>query len=143
MANLIKINARECLVKELSKEVEKEFLKVNHIQGYAKSKIRYGLYYNDELVQLMSFGKPRFNKNYQWEIIRECSKKNISVRGGTSKLWKHFINDNKCRSCICYHYPHDKESLYTSHLIDNCGFECIKKRSQKRKFILRVFGMVS
>lgn len=62
----MKINARDCKIVTVDKEVEKNFLTNNHTQGYVRSIICYGLILNGELVQLMSFGKPRFNKNYQW-----------------------------------------------------------------------------
>ena len=136
---MIKINARDCVLKDVSREDELKFLEINHSQGATKSSIVcYGLYYNGELVQLMSLGTPRFFKSkngkiYQWEIHRECTKKNYSVRGGASKLWKHFLKNNRCHSCICYHYPHDEETLYTSHLVDNCGFKCIKKAKSEKK----------
>ena len=43
----------------------------------------------------MIFGKPRFNKKYDYELIRFCSKMNINVVGAASKLFKHFkINYN-------------------------------------------------
>ncbi|QQV87915.1 hypothetical protein [Campylobacter phage CJLB-7] len=28
------------------------------------------MYYKDELMCLMSFGKPRFTNSYDWELIR-------------------------------------------------------------------------
>lgn len=60
-----KINARECTVKEIDVNCYKKFVNVNHDQGYAAATNIYGLFFKDKLVQLMSFGKPRFNKNYQ------------------------------------------------------------------------------
>ena len=38
----------------------------------------------------MTFGKPRFNKNHDWELIRFASKLGIHVVGGASKLLAHF-----------------------------------------------------
>lgn len=128
---MIKINARECKVENVSKDLEKQFLLLNHKQNYAKSSLCYGLFQHGKLIQLMSFGKPRFNKNYQWEIIRECTRKDYQVRGGTSKLWKYFLNDNAVRSCICYSYPHNGE--FTGHYTDYCGFKNIQRAKPKKK----------
>lgn len=128
---MIKINARECDIREISKEESIVFLNSNHIQGYARAIKTYGLFYLSELVAIMSFGRPRFNKNYQWEIIRECTKKDYIVRGATSRLWKYFIKNNSVRSCICYSYPHNGE--FTSHYIDYCGFKNIKKSKPEEK----------
>lgn len=90
-----KIFARNCIIKEVSFYDSKNFLEKNHLQGSCLSKINIGLYYNNELISLMTFGKSRFNKNYNWELLRFCNKLNISVIGGASKLLKYFRNKYK------------------------------------------------
>lgn len=89
-----KIFARKCIVKELSLDETKIFLEENHLQGFCPSKYRYGLFYNGELVQVMTFGVPRFNKQYDFELLRLASKKFTSVVGGASKLLKFFRNSH-------------------------------------------------
>ena len=85
-----KIYARKCNIKELNYEQIKDFLIDNHLQGECRSSINIGLFYNDELVQVMTFGKPRFNNNYDYEIIRLCTKKYFHIVGGVSKLFNYF-----------------------------------------------------
>jgi hypothetical protein len=75
-----------------------KFLNDNHLQGYVNSSIRVGLYYGDELVSLMAFGKKRGSlgnkgKQNDWELYRFCNKLNTSIAGGASKLLKYFINN--------------------------------------------------
>lgn len=82
------VYARKCVVNDVDNLSYKNFLETNHIQGYVPAKIVKGLYYNDELVALISFGKPRFNKNYEWELLRYCNKLGTNVVGGFSKLFK-------------------------------------------------------
>ena len=82
------IYARKCEVKEVSSEEAKYFLSKNHLQGIVASNYRIGLYYNDELVQLLCFGKNRF-KNNEIELLRMCTKLNTQVIGGFSKLLKY------------------------------------------------------
>jgi hypothetical protein len=60
-----------------------------------KSKFKYGLYFNDILVSVMTFAKPRYNKKYDWELTRFAVLKNHSVVGGFSKMLKHFKGFNK------------------------------------------------
>lgn len=127
----MKIYARNCEIVDISKETMVQFLNENHSQGYASSIVNYGLIYKDELVQVMSFGKPRFNKFYSWELIRDCTKNGIEVVGGVSKLWKHFVDNNTVRSCICYSYPH--ESAYTNKYVDYCGFTNLEKAKPSKK----------
>jgi hypothetical protein len=65
----------------------------NHLQGYSNSSIKIGLFYNKELISVMTFGKPRFNKNYEYELLRFCNKLNTSVIGGASKLFSYFLKN--------------------------------------------------
>jgi hypothetical protein len=94
--------ARKCFVKDVSVPEEKEFLLKNHIQGHIGSKIKLGLYYEDELVQLLTFGKPRFDEHHEWEILRSCSLNGVTVVGGFDKLIDHFIKNYDPKSIISY-----------------------------------------
>ena len=84
-----KIGARECEVRDVEINEAKEFLEENHLQGYAPSSIRKGLYYKDELVSIITFTKPRFNRNYNWELVRYCNKINTQIIGGFERLFNH------------------------------------------------------
>ena len=95
-----KIFARKCEVKEISHETSKNFLNKNHLQGNVNSSIRIGLFYNNELVCLMTFGKNRINlgKSYldgEYEMLRFCNKLGYNVVGGASKLLTYFIRTFK------------------------------------------------
>jgi hypothetical protein len=84
-----RIYARNCKIKSLSVAEQRDFLNRNHLQGYIKSSFAVGLFFNNELVQLASFGKSRFNKKYQTELLRFCSESSLTVVGGLSKLMSH------------------------------------------------------
>lgn len=87
-----RIYARKCVVRSVEHNVAVEFLDKNHMQGACQSKYQYGLYYNDELVSIMTFGKSRFKKEF--ELTRFCNKLNVTVVGGASKLLRHFLQDH-------------------------------------------------
>ena len=95
-----KVYARKCILKELSKKESDDFLDEYHLQGKAKASIYLGLVYNDELVSVMTFGTPRYNKNYEYELVRYCS--SHSVIGGAEKLFKYFIKKYNPSSIISY-----------------------------------------
>ena len=97
-----RIYARKCKIKEVSKRDTREFLNLNHLQGKCNCRISIGLYYEDELISVMTFGKSRFNKNYEWELLRFCNKINISVVGGASRLLKYFIRNYNPKNIISY-----------------------------------------
>ena len=94
----------ECYIKEIDTDIEKEFLNRHHLQGYASSSIKYGLYsqQGDELISIMTFGASRFNNQYQYELIRYCNKPEIRVIGGAEKLFKRFIKDHNPEQIISY-----------------------------------------
>lgn len=88
-----KIFARKCTIKDIDSKTYKLFLNENHIQGAVNSSIRKGLFYDDELVQVIGLGKSRFKKD-ELELHRMCSKLNTQVLGGFSKLL-HNLTDIK------------------------------------------------
>lgn len=94
------IGARKCEIKEVEVEEEVNFLNTNHLQGYVKSSKAVGLYYNDSLVMIMTFGKPRYSKKYQWELLRLCS--SMKVVGGAEKLFNYFVNTYNPESIVSY-----------------------------------------
>lgn len=96
------IYARNCTVKEIDSVEYKTFLSENHIKGSISSKIKLGLYSDKELCMVMGFSKPRFNKNYEWELIRLCSKRGVKIAGGASKLFAKFIKNHEPSSVISY-----------------------------------------
>ena len=95
--------ARQCEVKEISLKEANDFLNLYHLQnGLMKQDICLGLFYNDNLVEVMTFGKPRYNKNYDYELLRLCTHKDYKVTGGTKKLFKYFLDNYKPNSIISY-----------------------------------------
>lgn len=100
--SLLTIYGRDTYIKEIDKEKSKEFLNNYHIQSSASASIHIGCYYNNELVGVITFGSPRFNKNYQYELIRLCWKPNLIVIGGLNKLFKYFINKYNPTSILSY-----------------------------------------
>lgn len=90
-----KIGARKLTVREVSEDQEKLFLNEWHVQGYSKSKMCFGLWKDDELISLMSFGEPRYKqKTKHLELIRFCNHGLYSVPGAANKLWQHFLKSN-------------------------------------------------
>lgn len=93
-----RIFARKCEIREITdNKLVRTFLDENHLQNWTQSTIKLGLFHNDELLQIATFGKPRRNKHYDWELIRICSKKDWLIVGGESKLIS-FFKQNYCSS---------------------------------------------
>lgn len=97
------IYARNCTISEIDKSTASDFLDRYHIQKKSNGVVAsYGLFYESQLVQVATFGKPRYNKNYEWELLRLASKGNYAVVGGASKLFQKFIKDINPNSVISY-----------------------------------------
>lgn len=103
LQNKISLYARNLIVKEVNKKDCDEFLNTYHIQNSCIGQsIRLGLYKDNELIQIMTFGKPRYNKNYEHELLRLCTKAEYKVTGGAEKLFKYFINTYNPKNIISY-----------------------------------------
>ena len=94
-----RVYARNCEIQEIDNDRYRKFCIKNHVQGYRQARVIYGLIYDGELVQVMSFSH---SKNYEWEIIRECTKCNTVVVGGVSKLFSYFIKTNHPKEIFSY-----------------------------------------
>ena len=55
------------------------FLLENHIQGNAKSLVRYGLYYNNDLVSLITYTKSRYKKLYPFIQRKKQDLQNVEA----------------------------------------------------------------
>lgn len=97
------VYARQGIVKSLDLKTCNEFLNRYHLQGSVRGQVVcYGLYFNDDLVQVMTFGKPRYNPKFEWELLRLCSRSSVRVVGGANRLFQHFIRDRRPSSIISY-----------------------------------------
>ncbi len=133
--NDIKIFARKCVIKEVNYNECNIFLNENHIQGSCVSSKKIGLYYNGELVSLMTFGKGRIVlgiKNDEYELIRFCNKLNHTIIGGASKLLKYFIENNKPINLISY----ADRRWSQGDLYEKLGFEFIHNTKPNYYYII-------
>lgn len=100
-ATSYKIYARNCDARNVDFHTAAKFLDKYHLQGATNGSVNLGLYNKNRLVALMTFCRPRFNKKYNWELLRYCTIGNFSIIGGASKLFKYFIS-NFSGSIISY-----------------------------------------
>lgn len=120
-----KIHGRKCTIKEVDSYSSDIFLNENHLQGAIKGSIRIGLFYDDELVSLMTFGKARRAKwkgEDCYELYRFCSKLNATIVGGGSRILKYFEKTFKPKFIISY----ANRRWSQGNLYDKLGFEFIE-----------------
>jgi hypothetical protein len=98
------ISKQECEVREVDNKTANIFFEKNHLQGKSTN-LRYniGLFLNNELVSVMSFGCPRMHKNKKAiELLRFASVLHTTVVGGAEKLLKYFVETHKPKEIITY-----------------------------------------
>lgn len=122
--NKIILGARKVEVKQITNNQAYEFEDKYHLQNSASSTVNIGCYYNNEIIGVMTFGKPRFNKEYEYELIRLCWHPKYIVSGGTNKMFKHFIKTYNPSSIITY----TDISKFTGNVYLKMGFNVIKQK---------------
>lgn len=91
-----KIHARKCQITRCNTKDVKEFIKLSHIDGYARAKFAFKLTYNNELVGACTLRYANHGKNKTTlEIARICFKQNVCVVGGASKFITDVVNLSK------------------------------------------------
>lgn len=91
------INARECVIKEVSSRESRDFLDAHHVMGGKSASRHFGLFSGDDLVSVMTFTI----KSGSTELVRFASKCN--VRGGLTKMLKNcslIIGFDRCFSYV-------------------------------------------
>lgn len=93
--NKIRINARECDIREIDHKLSSKFLLKYHLQGSDKGLIRLGLFKKNKLLSVMTFTKSRKALSQtlndgEYELSRYCSMRNITINGGAQKLLSYF-----------------------------------------------------
>ncbi len=122
-----KVMARKCIIKQLSHKESMEFLEKNHLQGNINSSHRFGLYHQDELVSVMTFGKLRISlgnksKESTYELYRFASKIGLNVIGAFSKLLNHFEKIMNPKEIVTYA---NRDWSINENVYEKNGFEFV------------------
>ena len=130
-----KIFARQCKIKQVEDNESRIFLDDNHIQGNVNSKVKIGLFFNEELVSLMTFSKGRVilgGKKDEWELTRFCNKINFNVVGAASKLFSFFKKTYDPEKIISY----SDIRLFDGKMYGNLGFSKIWKSKPNYWYVI-------
>ena len=120
LGSKVKIGARNCELRPILKTEAEKFTSKYHLSGSCRGQIVcYGLFFQNQLVQVMTFGKPRYNHNYDFELLRLCTDTNYQIVGGASKLFKQFLLDHPNSTVISY----CDRSKFSGNVYDNIGMK--------------------
>lgn len=119
------IYARKCIFKIISKEEADNFISENHLQGSCRgNKFNFGLYYNNELVEVINFGKTRYTKDNALELLRLCSKKGFIIIGGVEKLFKNCLLSLPADMNIISYCD---KSIFSGYIYSKLGFQSVNR----------------
>lgn len=130
-----KIGARSLKIKYVNSREKRLFFQENHLQDDASSSVNIGLYSDQDLMMCCSFSKSRFNKKYQWELVRLASKQTYTIQGGASKILDHFTKNHMNVGEILVSYCNRRFS--SGNLYKKLNFELV---SQKEPGYCYVYG---
>ena len=134
-----KIFGRKTEIREITdNKLIRTFLDENHIQGFVGSQIKLGLFFENELISLMTFGKLRKSMNSKsknegnYEMLRFCNKLNTNIIGGASKLFKYFTKNYEFNEITSY----ADKSYSNGNLYKQLGFKLIHITSPNYYYII-------
>lgn len=98
------IGARMCTIEKIDKDECNDFLNKYHLQGTVRGQsYSIGLKYNDEILEVRTFGKSRFDKKFDVELLRLCTRSGFVVSGGATKLFNYALKENpQWKSVVSY-----------------------------------------
>lgn len=114
------IYGRKCEIKEVDTDISYEFMEDNHIQGGVYNRVRIGLYYNNELVSMMTFN-PIDKRDNKWEIGRLATKLDTIVIGGANKMYRYFLKSYKPSYVLTFAFF----DYFTGKVYENMGFDIV------------------
>jgi uncharacterized Zn ribbon protein/very-short-patch-repair endonuclease len=122
-----KVFARKLYLSRVSSKDARIFYDENHLQGFCKAKLHYGLVGDTgEIIAMMSFAKNRYSDKADWELVRYAPKLNTSVIGGFARLLKHFRRNHDgsilSYADIRYSGYNPSETVYTRHGFTFVGY---------------------
>ena len=152
-----KIFARKCEIKEIERNVAKGFYETNHIQGYAKSTIHIGAFYNDGLIGVMSFNLIK-KEGSDWELTRFATDITKLCCGVGGKLFNYFVkkyNPSYIKSFADRRWTLDKDNnLYTKmgfvledilkpeyRYIESSGYQRIHKFNFRKQRLSKLYNL--
>lgn len=116
--NIIPIYGRKTIVREISKIDSVKFIDQHHIHGAINAKYNYGLFFEDELVSVLTLSKSRFTKKYDFEVIRFCTKIGFRIIGGLSKFIKFIKTNLEFNTIVSYSH----RRLFSGESFIKAGF---------------------
>lgn len=118
------IYARNCTIYKLNPDTARKFIEEHDIKGNCRGQLFFlGLVSNNELYQVMSFGRPRYSKSHDVELMRICTRTGYQVLGGASRLFKFATQNYGLNNIVAY----CDISKYTGELFEILNMKLVRQ----------------
>lgn len=118
----IRMYARDCQIYRINLPAADDFLNKYHLQGTCRGQLLcLGLVKDDVLYQIMTFGKARYDKRHDIELLRLCTRTGYSIVGGAGKLFSYATSEYALNNIISY----CDISKFSGHVYENIGMQLI------------------
>lgn len=152
-----KVSARKSAVREISDDRAKDFLGINHMQGYVVASLHMGAFVGERLYAVMSF--KRTGAEGVWELSRFATDINFVCRGFAGKLFSAFLRiyePEEVKSFADIRWtPNPGANLYTklgfelaeteapnySYYNHNCGVRRFHKFGFRKRILKKKYGL--
>lgn len=127
------VYGRNTYITEISNKQADKFLIQYHFQNTARSSVRLACIdkSTNEILGVMTFGKPRFDRDYEYELIRFCWRDDVRVVGGAEKLFNYFISNYSVNSVVTY----SDISKFTGNAYTRLGFKFVNVTEPNYKWV--------
>lgn len=112
-------NIKYLKINLINNKIANNFLENYHLKGNDNSDIQLGLYYNNELLSVMTFKKKKIGKIIEWKLSRYAVKFGIKINEGSKKLFDYFIKKYKPKKIISF----SDNRWMESNFYRNLGFK--------------------
>ena len=120
------LHGRDVKVMEISNSEAKEFAEKYHLSGGVNSNINIGCIYNNEIVGILTFGKPRFGGQCEYELYRLCWKPDVVISGGFERMFRDFERRYTPTSIVTY----TNIAKFTGTSYAKVGFSLVKELTE-------------
>ena len=120
----IQVDIKDCEIKEANIKEAQDFLNKYNLYDYIEYDIALGLYYQDELLQMMTFKR---QTNNEFKLLQFCTKFNYEINFSTKELLNYFIQHYNPQS-ITTTVNLDK---FTGKTFEEIGFKLIQYKEPK------------
>ena len=95
------IDIAKCSIAEVGMNEARAFEDKYNLKGSRAASINIGIYHREKLVGMMAFGRSRYDKEHQYEIIR-LTYGEFNITGGTEAMYNHFIDNFDVKNIVAY-----------------------------------------